>query len=164
VTPELHRPVAVERIGRNGLDCVVEASPTECAALATRMGVPAVLALTCRFDLAPGPNDTIAARGRLNARLVQCCVITLDDFETTVVEDFTIRFVPQGAESDELDPEAEDEIPFRDGVLDLGEAAAEQLALALDPYPRRPGAALPEQEPAEPEAGLARLGALRARH
>ena len=45
-----------------------------------------------------------------------------------------------------MDPEAEDEIPFASGVLDLGEAAAEQLGLALDPYPRQPGVALPELE------------------
>jgi hypothetical protein len=30
-------------------------------------------------------------------------------------------------------------------VADLGEAVAEQLALALDPYPRAPGAELPAE-------------------
>ncbi len=30
-------------------------------------------------------------------------------------------------------------------MIDLGEALAEQLALALDPYPRKPGAKLPSE-------------------
>ena len=59
---------------------------------------------------------------------------------------FQLRFVPVGAESDDTDPESEDEIPYAGGVLDLGEAAAEQLALALDPFPRKPGAALPDDD------------------
>jgi hypothetical protein len=49
-------------------------------------------------------------------------------------------------------------------TLDLGEALAEQLALALDPYPRAPGASLAAAEDEEDEspargpfAGLAPL-------
>jgi len=164
VKPELHRPLPVARIGADGLNRVVEASPTECAALAARLGVPAVLGLTCRFDLKPGRDGVVAARGRLNARVVQNCVVTLDDFETTVAEDFTVRFLPEADQAEELDLEADDEIPIRDGVIDLGEAAAEQLALAIDPYPRCPGAKLSQRELDVPEAPLARLGALRARH
>ena len=48
-----------------------------------------------------------------------------------------MRGVPDGAESDDADPETLDEIPYVDGTLDLGEAAAEQLALALDPFRAR---------------------------
>ena len=39
--PELHRPIAIERVGPSGLDVMVEASAAECAALARRMDVPA---------------------------------------------------------------------------------------------------------------------------
>jgi hypothetical protein len=55
--------------------------------------------------------------------------------------------------------EGPDEIFFGVEVIDLGAALAEQLALALDPYPRRPGAALPAEvleEEAKPLAGLAK--------
>ncbi|MDB5401383.1 MAG: hypothetical protein JWQ55_3401, partial [Rhodopila sp.] len=53
-----------------------------------------------------------------------------------------------------------DEIPFDANLIDLGEAAAEQLGLALDPYPRMPGVELPlaEDEPnPHPFAALRRL-------
>jgi len=150
VKPELRRPVSVAEIGPSGLDSVVEASPAECAALARRMAVPAVLSFSCRFHLARTVGGVVAARGHLAALVVRTCVVSLDDFETVVEEDFRIRFVPAGTETDnpDPDPEADDEIPFAGTVIDLGDAASEQLALALDPYPRKPGAELPEGESA----------------
>jgi uncharacterized metal-binding protein YceD (DUF177 family) len=150
MTGELHRPLVVERIGAAGLDFVVEANQAECSALAMRMQVPDVTALTCHFHLVHETGNSIIARGHLVAAVVQTCVVSLEDFAATVEERFVIRFVPDGQESDDPDPEALDELPYSDGVIDLGEAAAEQLALALDPYPRAPGAVLPAAE-AEPE-------------
>ncbi len=165
-TPEFHRPLPADRVPRTGLEQVVEADASECAALASRLGVPAVLALTCRFRLRAQADRAIQAEGRLQARVVRTCVVSLDDFESDVTEDFRVRFVPARPDlpdvedPEELDPDSDDEIPFEGGTLDLGEAATEQLALALDPYPRKPGAEMPE-EPGDatlsPFAALARL-------
>ncbi len=141
--PEMSRPFPTTRIGA-GAVFVVDAKPAECRALAARMGVEAILSLSCRFDLRRGESDTVAASGALRARVRQVCVVSLEPFEAEMAEDFAIRFVPEGRESDELDLESDDEVTYAGGVLDLGEAAAEQLALALDPFPRRPGAELPE--------------------
>ena len=104
-----------------------------------RLGVPAVTALACRFRLTRIAG-AILAEGRLDALVSRVCVATLDEFEVPVTEEFRVRFVPAGSESNELDLDAEDEIPYRGGLIDLGEAAVEQLALALDPYPRKPDA------------------------
>lgn len=153
MTPELRCVVPVDRIGAQGMDVVVEASAAERAALARRMGIPDVQSLVCRFRVTRCAAERFAASGHLSARVVQTCVITLDDFSAEVDEQFRLRFVPVGEEADDIDPEDPvDEVGYRDGVLDLGEAAAEQLGLALDPYPRRPGAALPEADadPAPP--------------
>jgi uncharacterized metal-binding protein YceD (DUF177 family) len=139
VTVELHRPQPAARIGPEGLETQVEASPAECAALARRFGLPAVRALSCRFRLRPLAGGAIAADGLLRAEVVQVCVASLEEFPAAVTEAFTVRFVPAGSERDDPDPESVDEIPYEGGRLDLGEAAAEQLALALDPYPRKPG-------------------------
>jgi hypothetical protein len=157
--PEMTRPFPLTRLG-NGTRFMVEASQDECRRLAVRMGVPAIHALTCRFDLRPGESGTIDATGRLRARVRQICVVTIDPFDAEIAEDFTLRFVPEGKESLELDLEADDEVPYSGGLLDLGEAASEQLALALDPFPRKPGAEL-EAEISEasssPFAALAKL-------
>lgn len=147
---ELHRPILAGQITAHGIDLVVEATPAECSALAVRMGLPEVRELRCRFHLTRETGDSIYASGLLYARVVQTCVISLDDFDAVVEENFNIRFVPYGSETDDIDPESDDEIPFENGVIDIGEAAAEQLGLALDPYPRMPDAELPEIEK-EPE-------------
>jgi uncharacterized metal-binding protein YceD (DUF177 family) len=146
MNPELHRPLAVERIGPPGSLHTVTADPSECAALARRLGIPAVTALRCEFSLTRHLRGVVAAEGRLHATVIRTCVITLEDFESGVDENFRLRFVPAGQETDDPDPESEDEIPYAGPAIDLGEAAAEQLALALDPYPRSPGAELPDTE------------------
>ena len=162
MNPELHRPVPLDRISRDGLDYQVRANPAECSALAERMLLPAILDLTCDFHLTRESDKIVAAHGRLIARVVQTCVVSLDEFEATVDERFSVRFVPSGEEDeDNDDPEAPDEIPYEGRVLDLGEAAAEQLGLALDPYPRMPDAALPEVEGEADLNPFAALNALR---
>lgn len=136
--PELSRPVSVNRLPHT---VVVEANEAELAALARRLDIPAVLALRCRFELRSA-GAAVLAQGVLAGRVVQSCVVTLEPVEQDVAEAFSLRFVPEGQESDDDDPEAPDEVPYQGARIDLGEAAAEQLALALDPYPRQPGAAL----------------------
>jgi len=150
MTPEFSRPLALDRI-RAGLTITVEADAAERAALAARLGVPHLAALTCRFRLRPvsmgpgvrtgaGPRaGVVMAEGALRARVTQVSVVSLDEFEADVAEDFLVCFVPEDRETADLDPESVDEMPYAGDAIDLGEAAAEQLALALDPYPRREG-------------------------
>jgi uncharacterized metal-binding protein YceD (DUF177 family) len=126
------------------------------------MGLPGIRSVACDFRLRREADAAISAHGRLRARVTQTCIVSLDDFNTTVTEDFHIRFVPVGKDSDNEDPESPDELVYEGVVIDLGEATAEQLGLALDPYPRKPGAVLPEE--GEPEAKphpFAALAALR---
>ncbi len=149
--PEMQRLFAIARIGE-GVRFVVDSKPEEREALALRMGIVAIHALTCRFDLRRDIGDAIGARGLIQASVRQICVVSLEPFDSDITEDFSVRFVPAGTESDDLDFEAEDEIGYEGGVLDLGEATSEQLALALDPFPRKPGAELPH-DAASPETG-----------
>jgi uncharacterized metal-binding protein YceD (DUF177 family) len=159
MTPELSRIFPLTRLG-NGTDFTVTATPAECDAVAARLLLPSILSLQCRFDLTPGESGSVLARGTLHARIVQSCVISLDMFETAVTEEFSARFVPAGTETEEIDIEQDDEIPYEGNSLDLGEATTEQLALALDPFPKKPGAEPPaplEDEPTGPMAALAKL-------
>ena len=60
-----------------------------------------------------------------------------------------------------MTPDMPDEIVYEGINIDLGEAAAEQLALSLDPYPRHPGAALEGVEEGETAGPFGRLTGLR---
>jgi len=163
MTPtELHRPVRVSHIGPDGMAVLVEADAAERTALAERLRLPAVLALHCHYQLARDDRATVTTTGRLTATVVQTCVVSLEDFESSLAEDFAVHFVPEGTESDDPDPESADEIPYAGDTIDLGEATAEQLALALDPYPRRPGAVLPEEAGDQVDPRLADLAGWRA--
>ena len=153
MTPELSRPVAVDRLPPS---LVVEATAPECLQLAQRLQVPEVRSLWCRFTLRR-QGAVVTADGVLEADVVQSCVVSLEPVEQHVADRFTVRFVPSGRETDDEDPEAPDEIPYTGATIDLGEAAAEQLALSLDPYPRDPAAEL-DAAALDPEP--APLGAL----
>ncbi len=160
IEPEFSRPLPIERIRAGGHEETVTATQAERERLALRLGIPALLALSCRWRLRPGAAGRVEASGHISARMVRDCVLTLEPFNTESVEDFQVVFVPAGTEIDDEDPESVDQVPYGGVVIDLGEAASEQLALTLDPYPQKPGAVLPEFDPpdesASPFAALAR--------
>lgn len=92
--------------------------------------------------------------GRVQAEAVQTCGITLEPLPVRIDERFGIDLVEAvEAEPDEeveisLDDDAPDVI--EDAKIDLGQYAFEQLALHLDPFPRKPGAVFVQpEEPAE---------------
>ena len=154
---ELSRMVPVNRLPSQ---FTVEGNPAECVALAARLLIPEVRRVVCRFELRR-QGETIEADGVLEAEVVQSCVVSLDPVEQSVAERFTLRFVPEGDVTDDDDPEAPDEIPYRGSSIDLGEATAEQLALALDPYPRREDAELDPSATASEQTTFSGLAALR---
>ena len=159
--PELVYPVPADRVGPAGISVTVEADAAACAAIAHRLRVPSIERLRCVWSLRTAPRGVIEADGSLVARLHQECVVSLEPFPVDLVEEFAVRFVPAGDENeDSNDPDEPDEVPMHDGVLELGEATVEQLALALDPYPRKHGAELADEHrgtPANPFEALAKL-------
>lgn len=162
-SPEFHRPLAVDQVGPAGLKLELRANAAERRALAARMAIPAVAEFVCHFRLTALQGGGVQAEGHLRARAERVCVVTLDAFEAVTEERFRVRFVPAGAESDDEDPESDDEIVYRGGTIDLGEAAAEQLALVLDPYPRKPDAALPDTAAPDADSPFAALARLQPR-
>jgi len=162
--PELSRPVPLAQIGA-GTEREVVATPAECEAVAARLLIPAVSALSCRFHLTPAPGGAVVAEGQLRSRVTRECVVTLELFEAPIEEAFRLRFVPEEDLSDDdlLDVEADDEVAYHGTLIDLGETAVEQLALALDPYPRMPGAELDMPDDGADEAAESPFAALARR-
>lgn len=173
--PEFSRPIPVDTMPRDDITREIEASPAECQALAARFGLQAIgrLAATVRISRV-GDGRMARVRGELAAEVVQTCVVTLDPVPASVAEHFTALFVPEALMPAEdeivLDPARLDEDlpePMTNGVIDIGELTAQHLSLALDPYPRRPGAEFPgldddlgedgEPAPTSPFRALAEL-------
>ena len=157
--PEFSRP---HRLTPERRHLELEATAAERAALAGRFGILGISELTAALDLAPEPGGVIRARGRLKARVTQECVATLEPVDQAMDTPLDLRLLPPGTPPADDDPDSPDEIESENGTVDLGEAVAEQLALALDPFPRRPDAPEPAPEAAaevrpNPFAALARL-------
>lgn len=153
---EFSRPIALDRVGTTQHREDITAIDKELAALAQRFGLVSLERLTASFTLKRVRKDLVRAKGRVSAELVQACVITLDPIPARIDERFEVDFLEgaQPAVADlELDVEgAEAPEPVLDGWIDLGELAAEQLGLAIDPYPRRPDAEIPAEWKGEPVA------------
>ncbi len=160
----LSRPVRAASIRDAPQVHEVVASAQERAALAALYDLPEIAALRGRFALRHEQGGVIAADLEMQARVTQTCVVSLENFEATLRETSELRFVPAASLPEsaglELDPETlegPDEIQYAGETLDLGAALAEQLALALDPYPRKPGATLPAEAAAPPASPFAVL-------
>ncbi|MBO7072573.1 MAG: DUF177 domain-containing protein [Acetobacter sp.] len=132
--------VPLHRIGEEGLKIAIEATPDECRRIAQRMRLPKLYMLRCRYFLQREDQDVVIARGDLAAQFTQVCVVSLEEFEETMTSSFEVRFVPekQCHHTKISAMDAIDEIPYDGQDIDLGEAAVQQFALELDPYPRAP--------------------------
>jgi hypothetical protein len=147
MTPEFSRLLLVSQIGMAETSRSIEATPEECARVAARLGLPSLTSLSATFRITrQAGGDEYLAQGRLQARAIRCCVVSLDDFTEPTDLLFTIRFVTEETSEDEAMEapydygEGPDEVVYEHDTLDLGEAAVQEYALSLAPYPRKPGA------------------------
>ena len=139
---EFARPQRVDTIGDDARTVEIDADAQERAALAKRFDLIGIERLTGRFTIRRDAAG-IVAEGRVAAAVTQACSITGDPLPATVDEPVALRFVPRqdaGQDEVELGDSDIDVIPYDGGTIDLGEVAAETMALALDPFPRGPNA------------------------
>jgi len=148
--PEFSRPLAADKVGRNGYALAIEAAEAERAGLARRFGLLALDRLVAQCRLRPVAGGMIELACSFEAAVTQECVVTLEPVPATVREAFVQRYALDPAairgligDDEPFDLEAEDPPEaLADGAIDLGEAVAQQLAIALDPYPRAPGVSI----------------------
>ncbi len=157
---EIERIVDLDRMGPGGAALEVVASDSERAALAKRFGFIGLPALSARVTVDRRAGGQIIVEGRLRGRVVQACILTLDPVTQELDEAFRIVFKQDLAE--ERDPESGEALlnaqldapePLQGNLLDIGEIVAEQLSLAADPYPRRPGVTLEDVMPKPRQGG-----------
>ena len=131
-----------------GVTRTLEADEAERKAIARWLDLQAVEAFSAELTLAPAEVGWLL-KGRVKAAVTQSCGLTLAPLPATVDEAFSVRLVEADATEGgvvevSLDDEGADVI--EDGQVDLGHHAVEQLSLALDPFPRAPGAEFSQPE------------------
>jgi len=144
---ELERLIKVKGLPADPV--IVEADAGERAALAKRFGIPGIDTLHAEVDVEQR-GSAICAVGTLRAAIRQSCVISGEDFPAQVDEALDLRFVAEGTLDPAIDEDAEveieleaddcDEIEYSGDTFDLGEAVAQTLGLAIDPYAEGPTA------------------------
>ena len=162
-------PVRRDDVPESGLHLDLTADAATCAAVAALARVQAVPRLDATFDIAR-QGKGLRIDGEVSAAVEQTCVVTLEPMTTEIREPIVLVFMPAGAAAGlreaeaekEIDPEAADEPEeLVDGVVDVGATATEFLLLAIDPYPRKPGAVFDgpksDDQGAHPFAALAAL-------
>ena len=158
-TPEFTRRVDVSRLPPGGTVYEVHATPAERAALAERFDLLALERLEAEVRLDRLSGGLLRLSAALKADVVQACVVTLEPVPDRIDEPFAVLY-RAGAEAGEtavvLNGASELVEPLPGDILDIGEAVAQQLSLALDPYPRAAGAivAAPEEGRVSPFAAL----------
>jgi uncharacterized metal-binding protein YceD (DUF177 family) len=146
MSPEFSRLIPVDRVPPEGSSEHITATEEEREALARRFGLLAIKEFSAHLQLEPWRRGGLKVSGRWDARVEQTCVVTLEPFEEILREDVTRYFAGQNAPGpaavthsvESLEEDEPDVISG--GSIDLGELVAESLGLALDPYPRKPGA------------------------
>lgn len=172
----LSRIVKVDEIKLRGSTVSLRAESTDCAGIAAMLDLPSVESVEARYVLTRS-GERVKLEGEIAASFHQSCTVTLDPFPVALKVPLKLDFapeeplvprrreVPEGTGEIDVEVRLNEEDPpepIVDGTIDLGAVTLEFLALALDPYPRKPGAVFAEPAPEEPsESPFAKLARLK---
>jgi uncharacterized metal-binding protein YceD (DUF177 family) len=149
--PVISRTVDVAMIGAAAATKRLELGEHERTLLASALGLLDIHALTVEIELRRDRERMVHLDGRLTAEIVQACVVSLEPVRQTIDEPIALRFVEDdsGAQAKPGTVDialAGDDPPevLSGSLIDLGPVMVEHFLLAIDPYPRAPGAEPPE--------------------
>lgn len=144
------REIEAASISSRSAERRIEATADERAALAEVLELQAVDRLVATLRTRRLASGLIEVSGEMEGEVVQSCVITLEPVPAQIRESFRLTFgdaepEPTLAEIDIHFDDSDPPEPIIDGKIDLGALVAEQLSLALDLYPRKEGAEVPQE-------------------
>jgi uncharacterized metal-binding protein YceD (DUF177 family) len=149
------KPLRLSELAHGPVSRRVSADEAMRARLAGELGIDGLDRLEAEIEAEPW-LDGARLRGRLDAVVRQTCGVTLEPLESEIAQTFELTLLPEGSPNapagteEVIDPDAED-------PPDLGAIVVEQLALEIDPFPRKPGAVFdagPQEQPPSPFAVL----------
>jgi len=151
MTPEFSKIIAVDDIPPNGTVIRFDVSEAERAALAARFDLISLNSFRGEAAIKPWRRHGLIAECKFEADVVQACIATLEPIDDHIKQSVTLHFLPPDMIARDMAATAKAEIvvdvqnedppePIENGKIDLGEALSEELAVSLDPYPKKPGA------------------------
>ena len=141
--PAARSPVSflahVARLPKAGLPVVIDADAAQREQLAAEHGLDSVERFHAELHVTTWKRNGVRVEGRVEADIVQSCAVSAEDLPVQVRETLSFRFVPEARhdqpdEEVELDADELDEVEYTGTSLDVGEAVAQSLALAIDPF------------------------------
>lgn len=169
--PPLDWTHTTTEIAPKGLDIERHATAAELAACAQYLDILGVDRLVVSYRIKPLSGGRYSLSGKLEADVVQACVVSLDPVPATLNDAFEAEFRPGAAEPETADDEEIEALsatefePIENHRLDAGRIIVETLLAALPAYPRAPGAELESTEAVPPAAAstspFAKLAALK---
>lgn len=140
-SPEFSFPVSLGELSSAGKRFQLKTGPEERERIAQRLNVVAVA--ECEGEVHIRATKTVIdISGSLRAELTRECVSSLEEVDETVADSFELQFFrsEKALEAIEDEEEAEFAEVHEGDIFDLGELLIQQLSLAMDPFPRKPGA------------------------
>jgi uncharacterized metal-binding protein YceD (DUF177 family) len=154
-SPEFSRLVPLAQLSTRPFRQRIEATAEERERLSRRFDLISLDRLVAEVELRRQSLEVVVLEAEFEAEFEQCCAITLEPVRGAVCDRFSLVYCPA--------PEAEQEItltidepafePLNGNSIDIGEAVAQELSLALPEFPRDPEARIDEAAIAEPLEG-----------
>ncbi len=162
------RRIPAVSVPKAGKTIRVQATATEIAQIVAHLDLASCEQLSADLTLVPIRGDMLHVTGRMQAAVHQTCIISLEAFSVSISVAIDVRFAPPEKlgpiSKAEVERSLEDEDPpepLEGGALDIWALVIDHLAVALDPYPRKPGVEMPQgdalQGTENPFAALAAL-------
>ena len=169
MNPPIQKFYNLADLSSAGDDVAISAAGEDLARLAQWAGVDAVTGFEGRIALSKVSQTRFSYEAELSADIVQSCVVTLEPVRSHIARSFSRSLhLATGRAADRdgtvvLAP-GDDDAPedIESPRYDLATPLLEELALAIDPYPRAPGVAFetpaaPSPEHESPFAALKKL-------
>lgn len=166
---DLDAKVRVDKIPTAGRVVTIRTDDAQRAVLADRLKVSEVTEFSAQVT-ATRFRGGIQAKGTVEGTVIQPCVVTGDPVTQAISEPIDRVFLPGRDEASEATAGAEifvnledDDLPdyFEGDEIDLADLVLEVFAIAIDLYPRKPGAELPEDQRGDDPAELSPFAALK---
>ncbi len=165
ITGSIPHFVSVARLPQKGMPVRLVANEKELKLLAKAHALESVLSFKAELVVRKWRSDGIKITGSLTARVIQNCIVSLDLIESAVENMIEAILVPENSKLARIPDPATHELlidfegpdapeTFTGDEIDVGALAEEFFELAIDPYPRKPGAefnAVIEIDAPEPE-------------